>query len=130
MFAKKCTGCTSVHNRNIKKAHWNCDNCHAFKVSGDMYKIGQTICKCSDNILHAIAITKRSKMTDADFSDLQPFINRNLNATWSESGLALVECFKTTIHYYETIKSFMDSKGNSMVIDASNGKVPSADIFC
>ncbi len=95
-----------------------------------MYKIGQMICKRSDNVLHAIAITKHSKMTDADFSDLQSFVNCNSNATWSESGLALVECFKTTIHYYETIKSLTDSKGNSMVIDASNGKVPLADNFC
>ncbi len=130
MFAKNCTGCTSVHNRNVKKARWNWDNCHAFKVSGDMYKICQTICKRSDNILRAIAITKHSEMTDANFSDLQSFVNRNSNATWKESGLALVECFKTTIHYYETIKSLTDSKGNSMVIDASNGKVPSADNFC
>jgi hypothetical protein len=110
MFAKNFTWCTSVHNRNIKKAHWNCDNCHAFKVSGNMYKIGQTICKHSDNILRAIALAKRSEMTDADFFDLQSFVNRNSNATWSESGLALVECFKTTIHYYETIKSLTDSK--------------------
>jgi hypothetical protein len=81
MFAKNCTGCTSVHNRNIKKAHWNCNNCHAFKVSGNIYKIGQTICKHSNNILRAIAITKRSEMTDADFSDLQSFVNCNSNAT-------------------------------------------------
>jgi hypothetical protein len=95
-----------------------------------MYKIGQTICKRNNNILHAIAVTKRSEMTDADFSDMQSFVNRNSNATWSESGLALAECFKTTIHYYETIKSLTDSKGNSMVINASNGKVPLADNFC
>lgn len=130
VFAKDCTGNVNVRNRVHGKgnAHWSCNNCHSFIESKKIYKIGQTIRNRGLNILRAINANNRPELTDQDYSDLKKFVDGNSDSNWSQEGLALMDRFKSTVRYCQTVRELTDSSGKPLVA-ATNGDVPSTDKF-